>query len=74
MYTPAPLHRSPTPTTHTQMQLLVYQVFLLLDAPVREEGTEPMYKGLETPGNLVRGNYILAFILCKLWEVEPPGL
>lgn len=57
------------------MQLLVYQVFLFLDALIREEGTEPMvvYKGLETPGNLVRGNYILAFILCKLWEVEPPG-
>lgn len=53
------------------MQLLVYQVFLLLDVPIRDEDTEPMvvYKGLETPGNLVRGNYILAFIFCKLWEV-----
>ena len=73
--TPEPL---PTPNhhhTHTQMQLHVYQVFLLLDVPIREEGTEPMvvYKGLETPRNLVRDNYILAFILCNLWEVEPPG-
>ena len=32
-----------------------------------------VYKGLETPRNLVRDNYILAFILCNLWEVEPPG-
>ena len=76
-----PLHpcAAPRPPHHhhayTQMQLLVYQVFLLLDVPIRDEDTELMvvYKGLETPGNLVRGNYILAFILCNLWEVEPPG-
>jgi hypothetical protein len=57
------------------MQLHVYQVFLLLDVPIREEGTEPtvVYKGLETPRNLVGGNYVLAFILCNLWEVELPG-
>lgn len=75
-----PLHPCAAPhpahhPEHTQMQLHVYQVFLLLDVPIREEGTEPMvvYKGLETPRNLVRGNYILAFILCNLWEVELPG-